>query len=388
MGLPDVIIALLNGTLGQLLQLNDKTTGKILTGVSNGDIVAGTPFIVNSLNDAKNKGLAEATNAFAYKVVKEFYDTAPEGTDLYLQLVPDTMLIDDMVDKNNADGAVKLLDYAGGKIRVLHAMDNPAGARTITNGLDANVYLAKVNMQALELEYRNKKMPFWGILGGVGFNGNQADLVDQTASSDNRVSILIGDTVSGTGSCIGLLGGVIATLPVQRKVSRVKNGKLNTATAFIGTTSAEKYTGTATIHDKGYITLRSFPNKEGFFFSGDKTCTATTDDFNSGARVCIMNKILILAYAVFVEEVEDEVPINEDGTIDASYAKYLESVIDRQINQIMVANGELSSFRSFVDVNQNVLSTNKTKVVLRAVPVGYNTTLEVEIGFENPALEA
>ena len=76
MGLPDVIIALLNGTLGQLFQLNDKTTGKILTGVSNGDIVAGTPFIVNSLNDAKNKGLTEATNAFAYKVVKEFYDEA------------------------------------------------------------------------------------------------------------------------------------------------------------------------------------------------------------------------------------------------------------------------------------------------------------------------
>ena len=72
--------------------------------------------------------------------------------------------------------------------------------------------------------------------------------------------------------------------------------------------------------------------------------------------------------------------------LEAGYCKYLEQAIINQISGIMVANREISDVACFVDPQQNVLSSNKVKIVLRITPVGYATTIEVALGFYNPAL--
>lgn len=386
---PNVKTLLLNGTLGSLLALVDGTAGQVITGVSNGDITVSTPFLVVSFEDAVSKGLANDTNPFAYKYVKEFYDEAPSGTELYLMLVPDTMTVDMMADKTNPNGAVKLLDFADGKIRLLGVMDDPASITT-SNGLDENVYTAKTNMQALAIAYAadDKQSPFWGFVGGTGFTGVATDLDDQTQSSDNYVSIVIGDTVTGGGSMLGIAMGRAASIPVQRKISRVKDGKLNITACYLGSDLVENYNNWAMLHDKGYISPRKFVRREGYFFARDYTCTSTTDDYSFGARRRIANKMQIIAYEALVEEIEDEVPTDEDGSgkIDAAYAAYLEAGLGNQYRLIMVANKELTDVTVSCDRNQNVISTNKTVVVVKGTPVGYNGTIEVPISFYNPSL--
>ncbi len=380
MGLPNASIIIANGQLGSLLQLADGVAGYVLEGVSNGDITAGTPFLVTGLDDAVAQGLTNATNPFAYKVIKEHYDEAPIGSEVYIMLVADTMTVNLMADKTNANGAKKLLDFAEGKIALLSVMDNN-DSPTVTNGLDANVATAKVNMQALAEEYATTyNTPFWGIIGGTGYNGTATDLTDQTASDQDYVSIMIGDTVSGTSAAVGLPMGRAAKEPVQRLISRVKSGALNIVNAYEGTTKVEKSTQVATIHDRGYITLRKFPSKNGYYFANDFTCTPSNNDFNRGARRRVINKMHRLAYLLLVEEIDDEVPTSATGTIDPPYAKYLEALVQSQLQAIMVANGELSDVVVSVDPNQNVVQSGKTSVVVKGLPVGYNNMIEATIG--------
>ncbi len=395
MSLPNVNITLANGQLGAVLQTADGVVGMVLTGVTEGSITAGVPFLSTSLADAQNQGLTSTNNPFAYREVKEFYDEAAIGAQLYLMLVPDTMKVNQVADKTNTNGAIKLLNFAAGKIRVLGIMTDdtqvyPLGSGLVTtNGINADCYTAIANMQLLANQFFAAQTPLRAVVGGTSYTGSATALTTQTSGSDNRVSCLIGDTVSSSvsdcGAALGLLLGRIASIPVQRKISRVKNGALSNTSAYIGSVAADQYTDTELLFDKGFITFRTFPGKSGFFFSGDATCTATTDDYASLARGRVIDKVQILTYAVFVDEVDNEVLVNADGTLNAGYVKSLEQTISNQVNLIMTANNEISGVQAFIDPAQNVLSTNQINVVLKITPVGYSSDIEIQLGFDNPA---
>ncbi|NDC42011.1 MAG: hypothetical protein EBZ77_10755 [Chitinophagia bacterium] len=86
-----------------------------------------------------------------------------------------------------------------------------------------------------------------------------------------------------------------------------------------------------------------------------------------------------------MQEVDDEVPVNDDGTLDAGFCKWLSGQIENQINNTMTANREISSVTCLIDPTQNILATNTLNVVLSIVPVGYATNIRISLGFSNPA---
>ena len=388
-----VNITLASGQLGGTLQTNDGITGMVLTGASEtGGYTVGTPILVTSLADVTSAGITAANNPFAIKQLQEFYNQAGTGSQLYLMLVPPTMTIAEMADNTNASGATALLDYAAGKIKVLGllsddlAVAGAGGTITVTNSLNADVYTAASNMAVMAAAYFEAEKPFRAVIGGTSYNGGAGHLTDETSgTTNNRTAILIGDTVSGASACIGLLLGVVASVPVQRKISRVRTGALTNTAAYVGTSTVEA-TGTdiAVIAGRGYITFTTYPNVSGYFFSGDPMCTATTDDYAMLARGRVIDKAHILAYTTFVQEVDDEVPVNADGTLDAGFCKWLEQQIVNQVDNTMTANKEISSVSCFIDPAQNILSTNQLNVVLRIIPVGYATDIEISLGFSNP----
>lgn len=392
MPLPNVIINLQNGTLGGLLQTADGVCAMCLTGVTEGSVTAGTPFLIRSYNEAVNAGLTLANNAFALKQVREFYLEAGEGAELYLMLVPATMLTSQMADKTNTNGAKKLLDYAGRRVRYLGLLRNTESQTvTVTNGMDADIAAAAINAQDLANTYAANpyQYPFRVVLGAQKFSGDATQLVDGNTLNQNRVAVVVGDTVTASeGAAVGLVLGRKSKEPVQRKLSRIKSNALKVLELYIGSTLAERYSNVDMIHDKRFITFRTAANKTGYFISGDYTRTSSTDDYSFLARGAVIDKAQILAYATFFDEVDDEITIGTDGKMEAGYCKYLEQRIINQINGIMTANREISSVDCFVDPAQNVLSSNQVKVILRITPVGYASQIVVALGFNNPALTA
>ena len=384
-----VNITLANGQLGGTLQTNDGICGMVLTAAPDGGGYAlGTCLILHGMADVAAAGITVGDNRFVMKQLQEFYNEAGEGATLYFVGVANTLTVADMADNTNPAGAKALLDFANGKIKMLGIMsDDEEVTVPGVDGINDDCYNAMTNMVVMAAAYFAAQSPFRCIIEGTSYSGTASDLSDMTdGTTFNRVAILIGDTdaiVSRKHAALGLVLGRLSTLPVQRKLSRVRTGPMTNAHAYLGNTEIESTGGDlATITSLGYITWKTFPHLAGYYMNGDNTCTATTDDYRFLARGRVIDKGHALAYSVFVQEVDDEVPVNADGTIDSGFAKWLQQQIINTINTAMVGNKEVSGVDCFIDPAQNILATNTLNVVLKIRTVGYASDIEISLGFE------
>lgn len=390
-----VHISLANGQLGGTLQTNDGISLYVITGtdetVSGVSYVAGTPILITSLTDMASQGISETGNPFAYRQVKEFYDEAGEGAQLYLMLVPSTMTLAQMADNTNADGVVKLLNYAQGTARLvglLFDVNDPDYEGTTTAALDGSVATAATNMKVTSAAYFAKQMPFRCIIGGIGYTGVAASLANQLSGSNNRVAILIGDTQAAPDggkpvACVGLALGRLARIAVSTMMSRVADGSLPINAAFLNADAVEDVLGDLnTISDKGYITFRTFPLLSGYFFSGDDTCSPETDDYHQLARGRAIDKAQTISYLTYVQRVDDSVPTISGGLPDPAWATWMQQQVINQLANTMQANGEVSGVDCLIPLNQDITSTGKIMIKPRIRPEGYLRDIEIELGFE------
>ena len=393
--LPRVKIYFENGALGRVLASSDGVMGALCTGVAVSTTFAlGTAYAIRKFADLETElGITAENNANIVKLVSEFYSEAPDGTKLWLMGFANTVTLAQMVDKDLTNGK-NLLLAAQGEIKGLLVSRTPAAqySPTITAGLDADVAAALTKAQALA-EYAAETLfaPIFVVLEGRSFSGTPADLTDMTDGSDNRVSILIGDTADDSGdAAVGLLGGRIAAIPVSRKISRVRDGALSCDAAYIKDKKAE-LADVESIHDKGYITFRTFVGRSGYFFSDDPTCTLPTDDYNSLTARRTVDKAYRIAYNTLLNDLSDEVPVNGDGTIAVTKAKTFETNVENAIINSMTASGELGNdpgnpadtgVVAFIDHSQNLVSTGRLVMTLRVKPYGYPKYIDVNLGFQ------
>jgi len=391
-----VSISLSNGGLGGTLQTNDGVVGFVTTMVSEaGGYTIGTPLLLTGMASVATAGITQANNPYAFRHITEFYNQALDGAELYFMGVADTQTIAMICSESNASGAIKLLNYGAGNIKVIGCITddvavNGVTAITITNGINADCYTAAANLKVMLTQFTANQQPCRGLIGGTSYNGTASALTNETAgTTNNRVGMIIGDTqvwdATHTSAAMGLCLGTIASLPVQRKISRVKNGPLTNLTCYLGTVALiNGNPDVTTISGKGYITFTTYVNKAGFFWQGDPMLTATTDDYCSLSNGRVVDKMQVITYSVYIEEVDDEIPLNTDGsgTMLATYAAYLQQEVIDAINTEMVVTNEISGFNCFVDPTQDVVTQGGTNIVETATPVGYNGQINVLLGFQ------
>jgi hypothetical protein len=396
--LPRVKISFENGALGSVAPSADGVVGLVATGVTvvtEGGLQLAAPYVLRKLDDLVALGVTNAdddANAFLYRHVKEFYDEAGEGAELWLMCFPDTLLPSALVDQTQ-EYAKKLILAAQGRLRAIGVAFNPSGAyeATVTNGLDSDVPAAMLNAQALaEWATNSLYAPLFVLLEARGFSGNVTELSDLSTYSYNRVGLLLGDTVkNSSGAAIGLLLGRIAYIPVQRSIGRVRSLAVKALMAYILDKTAE-IADTTSIHDKGYITFCTFTGKAGYFFSDDSLATAVADDYRSIARRRTIDKAYRIAYLTLLDFLNDEVPITNAGELVPAMAKSWEAEVETAIINQMTAEGNLgvdptdptdSGVKCFIDYAQKVVSTNKVEISLKVKPFGYAKYIDVKLGF-------
>lgn len=388
-----VTVNIANGAIGGVPATSDGCIGIIMTGETEGEVTAGTPFLVTNEAEITALDLTTGNNPLAVKILGELVQEAKaQGVNefqVYVQLMTDTVTVDDMVDVSNANGAVKLINYANGKIKVLFAISDDtlvypgAVGLTTTNGINADCYTAITNAQALCVSYAAlpKNWPMRAVIGCTSFTGTASSLTDITANTTNRVLAFIGDTESGDGCALGILAGRIIAVPVQRKVSRVLDRAVSNTTAYIATTTADQYTTTSTITGKGFVTWLARTGYNGFFFSSDKTACATTDDYTFLSRGRVIDKAHSIVVQTYNEQIDNEVFVNADGTIDANSAKQLQTSVERNINLAMTANQNITGVTAVVSTTQNVVSTSTVAISVRVDGVGYSSAFNIDLGF-------
>lgn len=391
---PKVTIELQNGALGSLGGTNDGVAG-IVIGVDPEDteISAGAKFVLNSIDDAIINKLDDIP--YAYQQIKDFYQEAGVGAKLYVLIAPNTETLTNLADtaSTNFYGR-KLLEYAGGEIKILGVCRKPAAGYTATTikGMDDDSIVAIAKLQALAEAYFALYTPFVGIVEGRKYQGVAASLDDLTEGSANYVGVVLSSSselyaIDADGASVGLALGRAASVPVQRKIARVKDGGLAITQGYLGAKKTEE-ADFASVAEKGYITIGMYANKTGYYFLDDTLATASTDDYKTVSQRRTMNKMVRLVYSTYINELNDDIELTEEGKLSPATAKYYQGLIENAINSNMTAAEELSSFSAFVDINQNVLSTGRIDIKCSAVPKGYAQEIKVVLGFSNPALSA
>jgi hypothetical protein len=394
MALPGVSITLLNGQLGLRAASEDGVAGLLATGVAVGSIALGDSVHINSLKEAEDLGVTAAydtTNTTnVHKCIADFYKEG-DGPDLWFSIVAKTNLMAGMVNVSN-NILKKLLNDAGGKIRICAVTRVPdvGYTPTYTNQIDADVINAIPLAQALASSFATGYKPVRILLDARDFQGTIASLGNlKSLYTANRVSLCLVTDVSGSkNAAVGLPLGRLAGIPVQRNIGRVKDGPIITGDAFLTGQSTKIETIDETvlggIHDKGYIIVRKFASKTGYFFNDDPTATAATDDYSSFARGRVIDKAIVITNRVYTDEILDDLDADDQGFIDPAVMKTYQATIDKALKAEMVTTGNATKSTSLIDPKQNVLALNKIKIDLRIRPKFYSKNIDVKLGFENP----
>ena len=228
------------------------------------------------------------------------------------------------------------------------------------------------------------------MVEGRDYQGTPGDLYDFAAGNNKRVAVIgVGLEASSEAAAVGLALGTAAGLPVQRKISRVRNGDLGLTEAFLtdGTSlNSVSEDDLGALHDKGFIVPRTFSGINGFFFSGDQTAVLPSDDFSSFARGRVIDKALVLAYQTLVQEIDDDIALAAGGQLPPVVIKSYKANVDNVFNTQMVSQGEASSAELIIDANQNILSSDQVTASVSIVPTGYSSTIQVDLKFDNPTV--
>tara|TARA_B100000965_G_scaffold390292_1_gene396961 strand:+ start:528 stop:1766 length:1239 start_codon:yes stop_codon:yes gene_type:complete len=393
MAFPKVEIQVQNGQLGQTEGTEDSVAGLVCTGVAIVDKIAiNEPKQIFGVKDAEALGFSDAVNPEMYAQIVDFYSQAGEGAELWILIQSEATLMASILDVNNANATV-LLDAAQGRIRILGITRKADGAYApvYADGIDPDVITSIDKAQELAEAYAAAYKPLRVVIGGRDYQGVIADLADLTERDDNRVAVLLAGKGEGSlEACVGLALGRLAAIPVQRKIARVKDGDLGLVSAYLsdGVTTIDELSEAQleAIHNKGYIVLRKYFGRNGYFFTDDPTATGADDDYNTISRGRVIDKAISLAYTTYVNELQDDVELDPaTGRLEAGVIKSYQALIKRAIEQNMLADGEISSVSVVIDPLQDVLTSNKVEVTVNILPKGYSSVIVVKLGFTNPA---
>lgn len=381
---PRVKIILGNGNLGQTTQTDDGIVGLVLSGVGLADttkVQADTPYQLFALSEAEDLGIKDgSTNEFAWDQIKSFYDQAGFAAELWLMITGSSLAT--IVDVNE-EILTRLINESKGAVKAVGVAVEAKDGDTVNEGLFEDVHLAVPKAQALAAQYFERHYPFRIIIGGNNYSGSPADLKNYKEAAFNRVSVVLSNQDASHSADVGTLIGRIASIPVQRNIGRVKDAAVINVSAFFtdGLSVEDHALSAAAIHDKGYVFLKHYVGKAGYFYNDDPTLTSNSDDYNGLARGRVIDKATALAYLTFLEEILDEIPVSPEGQIHPALIKSWQANIANVINEQMTVDGEISGVKVYIDENQNILANSKIVINLSIQPVGYAKYIDVKLGF-------
>ncbi len=364
MSFPKVDIQLQNGQLGAVEDLGGGKGGLLVLVDDVTDHAAGEVVDYGSYDE-----LPEELQAIAG--MERYFDLA-EGVTVAVMVAPSTTSIADAVSKTSTTPYLKKMLETDTDIRLVGVIGVLAA-----NDLETACSAAHVLANVRAGEYAP-------VVVFLPYAYAEADTVlDLSESSYNRVGVC----VSQEGEEIGLLIGRLASTPVQRNIGRVKDGSMPIDDPVIDATSDPVLyvsTGLTTIkslHDKGYITMRTHIGRTGVYFTDDPLACLATDDYHSIALRRVIDKAIVITYDTYLDELLNEVEFTSDGKIKPAMVKYLQSIIETAITNQMLSDGEISAVECYIDSDQAILTTGKIEIVLKIVPVGYLKTIVVKLGF-------
>ncbi len=391
MALPNVVIKLGNGGLGGVVATDDAVVGLLLTGAEVADMLTlNTHYVLSGTADLETYGITAANNPLVYKEVVAFYSVAGEGAELHLVVAAEATTLAEMCAVDAGSPLKVLIDGASGRIRVVGVNKiAPDGYELdVTSEIDADAIAAAAAAHSVAESYAGDVMPFRVLLAAPSWSGATDSLYAPNTASYNRVGFVIGSSGECDGvypAAIGEALGRVAAIEVHQSIARVKDGAVVPSAYFTdGKAMNEHYAEMAALHAAGYIFFRDYSTKSGGYFNAGCMAAPETDDYSRLHAGRVIDKAAVIAYNTYIEEIKDNLLVEDDGSISKAVCVSLQSMIN---NAIFSAMGtQISNFESYVNPDQNVLSTGEFSVVCNITPQGVTDAINVTLGFINPSI--
>lgn len=389
MGLPNVNIKVGNGGLGRINPSSDNVAGIILTGTAvAGKLELNKVYQLSSTRDLVTLGITTENNPFLEKELKAFFGETGDGAELYLIVVSQATTLTTMCDLTEDSPIRKLIDYAGGRIRLVGINKLPPAdyEADVTQGIDGDAITAADAAQKIAESYAKQIKPFRLFLAAPGFKSDAEHRYQPRQGSYNRVAfVLASDDTTNKTAAVGLTLGRAASIESQQSIGRVKDGAVATVLYLTNGKSYLEVAGIAdSLHDAGYIIPRGYPTKNGAYFNGNPTAAPITDDYSEIHFGRIMDKAVVIAYDTYISEILENIKIETDGTLSAGACISFSSMLE---NALTAGLGEqVSSVEVSIDTKQNILSTGTLEINCKIVPLGTLENIDVNMSFSNPAL--
>ena len=357
------------------LSLTDTANGSSLTVVPTGTFAATATQIGGYA--AAVVAVSASNNVTVYRHVKEYYDELAGKQLLWLMIVPETMLLAQMLDYTNANGAIKLLLAAENTIRILGVTKQPAvGYNPGVAFLDADVPNAVLKAITLCQYQLGIQGPLRVLVEGRVVAENSLNIFQPITAAAGCAGVVLGGSLPDGSASVGLALGRAAKYGCQVKLGKVANGPVNVTNIYIGTKLIKDVAGLEALHDKGYISFRKFPQKAGIYFGIDRM--ASNDDSRLLVYGRVLDKAAVITFATYVNELENEVDLATDGSMLPMDAKHLENVLYQQV--IAQMGNQISNASVIVPLGQVIVPGNTIAVKLKIQPKGYATYINVELG--------
>lgn len=138
-----------------------------------------------------------------------------------------------------------------------------------------------------------------------------------------------------------------------------------------------------------FLTARTLIGKAGVFILNPNIMTPAGSDFTLIQFRRVMDLSCRTTRAVMVNLLSSSVRLNSTtGFILEKDALAIESRLKSGLRDAVLAPGHASNIKATVSRTDNLSSTRTLNVTVRVLPLGYLKTINVDIAFENPALQA
>ena len=392
-------VNIIRGKLGASAGVgSDGICGLLATGVATSELELLEAVELHSTDDLEALGITQEydteNHLCVYRHVSEFFRIAGDGATLWLMLYTGTT--DDIFDDGGA--ARQLIATAKGEIRIL-ALANTPGENDEPVVLNTLIQKAQNFYDWTFETFR----PCQVVLEYNGFAANTAvaaqDLKEIVIGSSTleafKVSVCIGQDYQyadqftdsrRTMADVGTMLGSISAKQVNGNIGEVATGNLTNATKGIwieaGLSNHKKISQwdsqLETLDEKGYIFAVSYSGFAGFYWNNDYTCTPVIKDkdgyFNeytiSYGRV--IDKCVRGLRTALLPYVKSSQPVDpKTGKLPPALCTNFEAIADNAVFVPMQAAGEITSGKTTIDPNSNLLITPRVlNVSFVVVPTG------------------
>ncbi len=286
--------------------------------------------------------------------------------------------------------AIGLLSNGTATFRFIHLVGKMTAANAAT---------LQTEMDGLEADFR-----YTGLLGHcrdfaaadvTAAAWRTAILADFVATSAKRVSVtaghyLITSPIDGWSYRRPLSFAIAARLvskAVHVDAGRVKDGALSGLTIDVSDGNVYHDERNTPALDAGrFVTARTLIGRQGMFCTNPNMMSPNGSDFIWWQYRSVVDKACSTARDVLLNFLSSEVRLNTSGYILEKDAKDIESRLRSAFRDTLVSPGSVSSVSATVSRTDNIISTRTINVTIRIVPLGYIKTIDVSLGFTNPAL--